>query len=518
MENNDKKINLNIQPQANIYALFSRLSYEEWYALAEFVDNSTASYYNHKEELENSHFDKLQIDINYDATTDTITIEDNAYGMEIEEFKRAILLGDAPKIKSRNEFGYGLKTAATWFGNHWTVKSTQMNSNRCFEATIDIDELVSSKKNDTDIIISSATTEEHYTKITITKLNRKLNTNKIKKNIINVLNNMYRRDLKSGNIEIIYNGITLNFGDYPILNFRNKDWKKDICIDFDFDGKHYNAKGFVGIMEPGSYEKTGFALFRNNRAIICNYKPSEIFGSQAQTQVSLKLFGEIDMDCFEVNQAKDGFSWSHDLEEKFIETLKNNISEFIVIAKMSKKERDAEIEIERIAEEQTSTDNKTSDTNKTEKQDNDNPKNISNQIPNTLFNLNDNDQVKTDKKIMDDKINNDNLIQPKNLLVNSLSNEFNLTVENKVYNISWNDSMTSKFLYSFDAENNSLIINLKHEFVAKITDDNCKKMFSQIILSYVLSEQYAKQSGNEIGYVKASAIHNKLNEILSNIK
>ena len=32
---------LNIQPQAGVIGVFSRLNYKAWYAIAEFVDNST---------------------------------------------------------------------------------------------------------------------------------------------------------------------------------------------------------------------------------------------------------------------------------------------------------------------------------------------------------------------------------------------------------------------------------------------------------------------------------------------
>ncbi len=493
-EKNDfQSINLNIQPQTNIYALFSRLNYQEWYALAEFVDNSTASYYAHIADLESTHFDKLTIDINYDPTTDTITIEDNAYGMELDDFKRAILLGNAPKQKSRNEFGYGLKTAATWFGNHWTVKSTQLNSDKCYEATIDIDELVSAKKNDTDIIVSPAKLNDHYTKITISKLNRKLNTAKIKKNIVNVLNNMYRRDLKSGKIEIIYNGITLSFGDFPILHFRDKDWKKEISINFDFEGKRYNATGFVGIMEPGGYEKTGFALFRNNRAIICNYKPSEIFGSQAQTQISLKLFGELDMDDFEVNQAKDGFSWSRDLEEKFINHLKAAIPEYIEVAKMSKKEREAEekpVEIKSVPSKPTEND----DNGNNDAGDEEPP------LPTQI-------QINTPSSIPPAQIES----KPAN---SSEPTKFFFEVEGAKYSVLWDHTGTKKFLYEFKTDTNELIINLNHDYIKTIQTDVTKKAMSRILLCYVLSERYAKSCANESGYVQASVLHNHLDEIL----
>lgn len=491
-KNSFQSINLDIQPQANIYALFSRLNYEEWYALAEFVDNSTASYYAHVNELESSHFDKLHIDINYDQGTDTITIEDNAFGMELEDFKRAILLGKAPKQKSRNEFGYGLKTAATWFGNRWTVESTQLDSDKRYEATIDIDELISEKKNDTDIKISPANLNDHYTKITISKLNRKLNTTKIKKNIINVLNNMYRRDLKSGKIEITYNGTTLFFGDFPVLSFRGKNWKKEIIISFDFDGKHYNASGFVGIMEPGGYDKTGFALFRNNRAVICNYKPSEIFGSQAQTQISLKLFGELDMDDFEVNQAKDGFSWSPDLEEMFVASLKAAIPEYIEVAKMSKKERETEKPIETKEKERPVT--KT-----VKKEDN----SINNEGRLTASEENTPQSALFAKTI------------PESF---SVSKNFFFNVNGIRYSVSWECVNTNKFVYKFKPETNELLINLNHEYIQTVTAKEAKKALSKILLCYVLSEQYAKNMANENGYVQASAIHNRLDDLLKSSK
>ena len=47
----EKITSLNIQPQAGVLGVFSRLNYKPWYAIAEFVDNSTQSYYSNKKEL-----------------------------------------------------------------------------------------------------------------------------------------------------------------------------------------------------------------------------------------------------------------------------------------------------------------------------------------------------------------------------------------------------------------------------------------------------------------------------------
>ena len=507
----DNKINLNIQPQASIYALFSRLSYVEWYALAEFVDNSTASYYQHEEELKRSYFDKLVIEINYDPVTDTISIEDNAYGMELADFKRAILLDSKPSMKGRNEFGYGLKTAATWFGSHWSVESTQLDSENCYYACIDIDDLVSSKKNDTDIVVSKANYNDHYTKISITKLNRRLNTVKIKKNIISVLNSMYRRDLKAGNIEIIYNGTTLSFSDYPILHFRNTDWKKNINFSFEFESKVYSVSGFVGIMEPGGVEKTGFALFRNNRAIETNFKPEEIFGSsKTVTQIELKLFGELDMDSFEVNQAKDGFSWNADLKEAFIKNLRENIVDFIDIAKMSKSDRKKEEEQEEFNRQIEEQKRKESVIAEAKIEDSKSEQNEPIKVEPVLSKIS-NDQVDMpSKEIIPDT--------PKVIIQKSEDYHITLEFDSMLYEVEWSNKVEGKFIYSFDLEKKKLVINMKHDFAGTIVNNSERIIASKFILSYVLAEEKAKVSISSSGYVLASNVHNQLDKILSKIK
>ena len=52
---------LNIQPQAGVIGVFSRLNYKPWYAIAEFVDNSTQSFYSHQEELANHGINSVDI-------------------------------------------------------------------------------------------------------------------------------------------------------------------------------------------------------------------------------------------------------------------------------------------------------------------------------------------------------------------------------------------------------------------------------------------------------------------------
>lgn len=341
---------LNIQPAASILNVFSRLSYKPWYAIAEFVDNSTQSYISHAEELNAAPgFDKLIVWVKYDANANTLTITDNAYGMEMERFRDAILLDSRNSQQTgRNEFGMGLKTAASWFGNVWSVTSTQYGSTNRYSATVDIPRLKETGLNSIRIHRDHVEAKSHGTQIVIEQVTKKITGSRTIGKIRDLLSSMYRRDINNRNIEIWFGDEPIVFEEYPVLtNFRGKRWKKELDFEVLFEDVKYRVSGFVAIMNPGSFPKAGFSLFRQDRVVVggtdSNYKPTQIFG-QAQSQRSLKLFGELNMNDFPVNQAKDGFIWDDGLEDAFIEVLKNNIQEYIEIAEMSIKERANEMQ------------------------------------------------------------------------------------------------------------------------------------------------------------------------------
>ena len=60
---------------------YQRLSYRPETAIAEFVDNSTASYYDNKAILDFIG-ESLTIEINYDSSQGILEIKDNAWGMD----------------------------------------------------------------------------------------------------------------------------------------------------------------------------------------------------------------------------------------------------------------------------------------------------------------------------------------------------------------------------------------------------------------------------------------------------
>lgn len=328
------KRKINIRPDTDVYATYKRLSYQHWSALAEFVDNSTQSFYDHQDILMSTKYYKnLTIEIDYieDANgNDSIVIKDNAYGMEWSDFVRAINLHKPPKNTSgRNEFGMGLKTAACWYGNLWSVESTQLGSTKKYRATVDVDMLERYKNEEIEVEEETVNQKEHYTIITIKKLNQRITGSRTKGKIKDLLSSTYREDIRSGLIDITFKGEHLQFKEAPIyteqVNEQLVEWKKNIDFTINHNGIILPVSGFVAIRIPGSVKDAGFTLIRRGRVIIGGsektYRPYEVFGD-SNLYPYQRMFGELHMDDWPVTQAKDAFDWNNSgLEELFIEKL-----------------------------------------------------------------------------------------------------------------------------------------------------------------------------------------------------
>lgn len=324
---------INIRPTSSVYATYKRLSYQPWTAIAEFVDNSTQSFYDHKDELMALKYSKgLCITVDYitnEPGGDRIEIHDDAYGMEWYDFQRAIIL-DKPPVNTdgRNEFGMGLKTAACWFGSVWSVESTQLNSKIKYYTEIDIDELGKYKTEEIDVREEVVSPKEHFTKIIIRKLNKKIIGPRTVSKVKDLLSSIYREDIRSGFIKIYYNGTLLQFKEVPAyienINGISKVWKKEIDFSIEHQGKKLSVKGFIALRIPGSVKEAGFTLLRRGRVIVGsegNYRPSELFGDP-NSYAWQRLYGELHMDNWPVTQAKDSFDWHNSgLEEAFIKEL-----------------------------------------------------------------------------------------------------------------------------------------------------------------------------------------------------
>lgn len=335
---------INIRPAVSVYATYRRLSYTPWYAIAEFVDNSTQSYYDHREELlaeyqgEGS-IGHLLVEVSYDSEENSLSIVDNAHGMELEELTRAVVLDSPPPDRTgRCEYGMGLKTAACWFGTTWTIRTSKLGSARAYLARVHVPELVETQLEDVVVDVEPAAPESHYTEIKIEGLYKPIRGSTPRR-VRDQLGSMYREDLRTGEVEILWSGEPISFEEPSFLeedigNGAKSVWRKDftLVVPWAPEGGTLQATGWVGVRNPGSQRDAGFALLRRGRVIVGGpgegYKPAEIFG-QGNTFRSQRLVGEIKMDNWPVTQAKDAFDWSRGLEDDFIGALKRVCNDYM---------------------------------------------------------------------------------------------------------------------------------------------------------------------------------------------
>ncbi len=334
---------INIRPDVSVYATYRRLSYRPWYAIAEFVDNSTQNYADHREALLEAFKREgkpglLRIEVTYDGERNTLTIVDNANGMNLDELRRAVVLDSPPADRSgRCEFGMGLKTAACWFGSTWTIHTSRLGSATEYSVTVNVHDLVDRHDEEIRVNEQPSNPDSHFTRITISGLYKPIR-GRTPSRVKDQLGSMYREDLRSGEAEILWNGEPINFQEPQFLVEQlgsvTNVWRRDIQFEVPWDGESSSllVRGWVGVRVPGSQRDAGFALLRRGRVIIGGpgegYKPTEIFG-QGNTFRSQRLAGELQLDDWPVTQAKDDFDWSGGLEDVFIEQLKRACQDYM---------------------------------------------------------------------------------------------------------------------------------------------------------------------------------------------
>ena len=327
---------IEIRPDSSVYGTFRRMAYRPWEAIAEFVDNSTQNYFTHRKTIADTMEGNpaLEIDIVHDSKAKTLTILDNANGMNWEELERAIQLNKPPADTSgRSEFGMGLKMAACWFGRRWRVVTKRLGEQIEYEALVDVERLEIDKP-DAIVVLQRMGLEpsEHYTRIEIEDLYRTFRGRSIPSIQENIAS-MYRRDINSGEITIKWMGEPFKWDSDPVYEETAPDgspirWEKDL----EFEVAGLEVTGRVWIRLPGEAKRAGMHLFRRGRLVVGGpnqgYKPSEIFGAPNSFQ-SQRLVGELDLDNWPVTQTKNAFDWAGELENEFIDKLREHTTDYV---------------------------------------------------------------------------------------------------------------------------------------------------------------------------------------------
>lgn len=321
---------------------YKRLSYDVWYALAEFIDNSTQSFFNNRGVLADIYEDEgrmLEVRIVYDRETDVLRITDNAMGMSLEELDKALQIAQPPaNIEGRSEFGMGMKTAACWLGDYWTVRTKKLGEDTEYEIQFDVLKVAS---GDTDLE-PTATPKDgalHYTVIEIRNMHQKLASRTIGKTKT-FLRSIYRVDVRDGLLDLRWDQEALVYDDS--LDLLTAADGTEYRKTFSFDVGDKEVRGWIGVLNSGGRPKAGFAIVRRGRVIEgqpAAWRPQEIFGQETGSNnlVNQRLVGEIQLDKFMISHTKNSILWQGNEEDEVENRLKEEAAEYVYVANKARK-------------------------------------------------------------------------------------------------------------------------------------------------------------------------------------
>jgi len=349
---------MEIKIGSSVILSYKRLPYSAWHALAEFVDNATQNYFDNRDELDeiykkDDEDDSLVVRIVYDRTGDGfLRITDNSYGMDEEDLERALEVGRPPEAPfGRSRYGLGMKMAASWFGDKWTIVTKKLHSPIEYQVTIDVDK-VGKGNAELELQKKAADENQHYTRIEIKNLNRQLHGRTVGK-IKSFLAGMYRFDIENHELVLKWDDTPLDSSiSWSFLKDREgKEYKKE----FNFAIGEKQVIGWAGLLDPGGRAKAGFALIHNNRMVKTwpeAWYPGEIFGQDRPNDlVNQRLAGEIHLDDFDISHTKDDIHWADNEEEQVEDKLLELLENYMQVAKVHKKEKSySEVDIQDAAQ------------------------------------------------------------------------------------------------------------------------------------------------------------------------
>jgi hypothetical protein len=326
----EKKIDkVSIEIKQATFSILRLLPNKIWNILAEYVDNSLSSYRIEKQELKK--YGNTRLIVKIDITDKYIKIHDNAGGINSTEFERALELANLPKNKTElNEFGMGMKTSSIWLGDIWTLKSAAINETMERTVEFDLNKVVDNNIKSLNVTTVKKQKNVHFTEITIKQLSENSPSSYQFDKIRDHLSSIYRIPIRTGEMQIIFNGKILEYEDQKILRAPFIKSPNEIAIEWkypiDFPLGKYHIKGFIGILEKMSNNLSGLSLFKKGRVIQGShdekYKPTVLFGKDPGSALYKGLFGELELTGFDVTYNKGTFRDVDSLDRVMIEIKK----------------------------------------------------------------------------------------------------------------------------------------------------------------------------------------------------
>ena len=323
---------VDVSPEMGLYKILQRQSYDIGTALAEFVDNSVQSFILRRDAIRSIERStpNLKIVIRVLSIEKRIVVEDNAGGINRANFQKAIRMGHDNQSQqdpgSLSVYGIGMKSSSIWFSNQWSIETSALGSNEKLTTTFDLDRLLEEGGNTIEVKSEPENQNEHYTRIIIDNCLRDLNnhSNYFRDTVLPYLQETFYK-FDNVDIAMIHNSEMLQTDKayltdpaplvYPRVDANGNKisdtpvtWKRK--LNFQHEGK--NVRGFIMIMDRGSYHGPGVRLLRNRRVIDGTRggdrqnKPKVLLGT-SNKYAPQRIYGEITLNEFPVNFMKTGF-------------------------------------------------------------------------------------------------------------------------------------------------------------------------------------------------------------------
>ncbi|CAI2051566.1 Histidine kinase-, DNA gyrase B-, and HSP90-like ATPase [Serratia fonticola] len=342
-ESNNKQLQVDISPEMQIYRVLQHLSYGVETALAELIDNSIQSYVEGRKLPNGGGLDERLL-VRIDINENTIILTDNARGISREDIQRAVKPGfeSNHSADSLSVYGIGMKSAALWFSEEWSIKTSVPGETYSLNFDFNLPRLLENHSNTETVRIEDEDKNKHYTIITLKNVTRIESKEYYEETVIPFILETFFR-FKFLDLEINYNNISLKQNSkkllltipkvliYPVVNNKGAITKKvpvEWRVDLDFLYEDKTVRGFILLMEKGSYGQPGIRLLRNNRVIEgTSVYPNvpEVFLGSKNKYAAQRVYGELELNDFPVDFMKTQFNDNlKDLFREINQRLSNN--------------------------------------------------------------------------------------------------------------------------------------------------------------------------------------------------
>jgi hypothetical protein len=326
-----------ITPAQGVYGLFKSFAYTPWQALGEFIDNSVSSWLRSEQRV------PLEVKITWDPDwgdsdkPGLLTISDNAMGISLSDFPRAFELATPPTdLSALNQFGVGLKVAACWFGDQWTVDTSAFGESVRRQVHFNVSEIVEKDLRTLEIREQPESVTSCGTTISISQLHHAPSHPKTIAKIKKYLPKLFRSFLNSGQMSISWNGELLH---YEIPGTLTSPSYKDpsgppVCWEKEFEIEARTGiwvQCVAKVFDSFSRQDTGLNYMWRGRLIHGNvepfYRPQVLFGNVNSFRTG-RLYVEVDASGLNVTSDKTSidFGTSGIREEDFLKALQAELS------------------------------------------------------------------------------------------------------------------------------------------------------------------------------------------------